>query len=172
MIDLGFRCDQPDDALEPRGEGAYCHLCQEVVVDLSRLTKKRALAIVAEGKRCVQFEVDRVTGELVFRASPPRLASLRAAAVLGVLAACGDPTPIATVTPDPSAQLGSASEQPQPPMPTPPVQAAAAPKATEGEVAGSEADCKPSTELTADEPAERVRTRRFRGRPARSPNPF
>jgi hypothetical protein len=147
MIELEYRCDQADDALEPRGDGAYCHLCKEVVVDLSRLPKKRALAIVAEGKRCVQFQVDPRTGEPVFRASPSRFGPLGAAAALGMLAACSDPASSTTVLPEPPVQLAGAlpAAPAAPPAPlappstTPTQVPAPSATATEGEAAQGEA---------------------------------
>lgn len=89
---LRHRCHQRWADLAPNGRGRHCAECDTTVVDLSRLTRKAALAKVASGA-CVRVVRDG-SGAAVFRPEPSAKAGLVvAAALLGGCAGSPDPAP-------------------------------------------------------------------------------
>lgn len=96
---LEFECHEAWDEMREVEPGQRrCERCSETVVDLSRMTKKRALAIVtSERPPCVNYLV--VAGEPVFAREVLRGGVLAAAA--GLLAACSAPAEPPSLAPEP-----------------------------------------------------------------------
>lgn len=80
-------CDQRWADLVPRGEGRYCGLCDTVVIDLSRLTRREALERT-RGGACVRARLDE-HGEPIFRPDSARRTGLSVLAVAAALTGCG-----------------------------------------------------------------------------------
>lgn len=101
-IRVASPCSERWADMRPRGDGRHCERCEKTVVDLSRMTRAQAEAVVRgrTGELCVRIaEDDR--GQLVFRAEPKRLPVLGPMALAGLLAACA---------PEPSAEPAVADE--------------------------------------------------------------
>jgi hypothetical protein len=91
-IRVASPCSERWADMRPRGDGRHCERCEKTVVDLSRMTRGQAEALVRSrtGELCVRIaEDDR--GQLVFRAEPKRLPVLGPMALAGLLAACASP---------------------------------------------------------------------------------
>lgn len=128
-------CTARGVAFEQRPEGRFCPSCGETVHDLSRATRREAVALLEShgGRLCGR--VRRSTdGSIRFRPEPPERGSLgsaiRTAAVALSLAACGsdgtsEPLPItpeAPTAPEPDPEPPAAPEPPvvtAPPEPVP-----------------------------------------------------
>ncbi len=96
---LEFECHEAWDEMREVEPGQRrCERCSENVVDLSRMTKKKALALVtSERPPCVNYLV--VAGEPVFAREVLRGGVLAAAA--GLLAACSAPAEPPSLAPEP-----------------------------------------------------------------------
>jgi hypothetical protein len=91
-------CTENLDGMARTRDGSFCAKCEKDVVDLRRVPKKRALAVISElrargdGQVCVRVRATR-DGVPVFRSEPSRLGRLALPmALAGSLAACA-PTP-------------------------------------------------------------------------------
>jgi hypothetical protein len=75
--------------MRPRGEGRHCERCEKTVVDLSRVTRSQAEAMVRAhgGQLCARLAEDE-TGKTVFRPERTRLPVFAPIALAGLLAAC------------------------------------------------------------------------------------
>lgn len=85
-------CRERWSTFEPRPEGRHCGSCDVTVVDLSRLSRRKAEAVViaAGGRLCARLRVDS-RGEPVFRPETPPARAFFGAAALGLLTAACDP---------------------------------------------------------------------------------
>lgn len=110
-------CHERWTDFEKREGGRHCGSCDVTVVDLSRLSRKRAeaLVIAAGGKLCARMRVDG-RGEPVFRPEPAGASRLVGVAVGLLAAACDAPpapppaavaAPVATLLTDLSPRSGS-----------------------------------------------------------------
>ncbi len=85
-------CAERWSSFEPRPGGRHCGSCDVTVVDLSRLTRRKAeaLVIAAGGRLCARLRVD-ARGEPVFRPESPRAPAFFGAAALGLLTTACEP---------------------------------------------------------------------------------
>ena len=103
-IELGFSCSEDWNGMELEGRGVRrCGACGEKVVDLSRLTRRDAVRLVAKNDgTCVSFETDRA-GDVVFRAELRRAPGAVVIGAAALLAACTSEEPaFVELAPDPA----------------------------------------------------------------------
>ncbi len=100
-FELEFACQEAWEEMKELAPGERrCERCSETVVDLSRMTKKRALAVVGQERPpCVSYLV--MGDEPLFRRETVRGGLMAAAA--GLLAACSSPEPATELSPEPAA---------------------------------------------------------------------
>lgn len=104
-FELEFACQQSWEEMRELAPGERrCERCSETVVDLSRMTKKKALAVVGQKEPpCVSYLV--MGDEPLFRRET-LLGTARGglvAAAAGLLAACTTPEPVCDLAPEPAA---------------------------------------------------------------------
>ena len=83
-IQFGEPCGPRWADMPARGAGRYCARCDQTVIDVSRLTRKEALARIRAGRVCGRAVLDP-DGEPIFKREPTRL-GVRALAMVGALA--------------------------------------------------------------------------------------
>lgn len=103
-FELEFACQEAWEEMRELSPGERrCERCSESVVDLSRMTKKKALAVVGQKEPpCVSYLV--MGDEPIFRREA--MGALRSgvmAAAAGLLAACSAPEPACDLAPEPAA---------------------------------------------------------------------
>lgn len=104
-FELEFACQEAWEEMRELAPGERrCERCSETVVDLSRMTKKRALAVVGQNEPpCVSYLV--MGDEPLFRRESV-VGTVRGglmAAAAGLLAACSTPEPACDLAPEPMA---------------------------------------------------------------------
>lgn len=87
-------CTEDWASFQPREAGRHCGTCDVTVVDLSRLTRRKAEAMVRAvgGRMCARMRVD-AEGEPLFLPETERAPRLLGVAALGLLAAACDSGP-------------------------------------------------------------------------------
>ncbi|MBX3268656.1 MAG: hypothetical protein KF729_00250 [Sandaracinaceae bacterium] len=132
-------CGEDWDHMEAVGRGRHCARCDHVVVDLSRMPRARAEALVRarRGRVCGRLLVDPATGEAWFPpepSAPPRGGGLALAAALA-----GAGCSAASAEPDEAVPVAVVEAPLEPAAPLEPVAAAARePERTSGPVSASE----------------------------------
>ncbi len=182
-------CEVPYGSMEPKAEGRYCGSCDRVVADLTKLTRREAIALFeARGGDLCGYLAHDSRGEPLH--TPEPAPALLALAVASLIAAC-DPAPSAAPSATAPLVLGdgsvedaaSAPDAPGAPGlmmpidPSAPARLEPAPAADQSEVACSSASGGEAS--ASDEPssvqritptaADRARERRKRA--ARLPPP-
>lgn len=99
-------CDEPWDAMTPKGSGRHCDRCQKTVVDGTRMTEKEFSELIGKSEElpCVRLNWRRGQGP-VFRQKPQRRGP--ALVLLTAVAACGSPEPETTLGVPVSVEEGS-----------------------------------------------------------------
>lgn len=99
-------CDEPWDAMTPKGSGRHCDRCQKTVVDGTRMTEKEFSELIGKSEElpCVRLNWRRGQGP-VFRQKPQRRGP--ALVLLTAVAACGSPEPETTLGIPVSVEEGS-----------------------------------------------------------------
>lgn len=173
-IRLAFECDEPWESMTIEDGARRCARCQERVVDLSRLTRKQALAVLEDENTCVSF-LEARSGRAIVRADPHRAGAFVGVAA-GLLAACSGSADAPQLSPEPSATVAAPAPQPAALPPPAPV-AGEAPPVTDAAPASAEepADCEDEAldehgvsdedVALADPPVRRVRGHRRRPPP-------
>lgn len=111
-------CTMRWETLEPRGNGRYCGECDKVVVNMSNLTEREAMAIVENTERvCGMFLLD-ASGRAQHRREKTRAAGTVAAAAASAMLAAACTTPAQNVDSSRSQLMGEI-EQVDSPKPTP-----------------------------------------------------
>src|SRR5262245_16226687 len=86
----------------PNVGGWFCRTCERDVVDLTRLTRKRAMPLIERGGICIHAALDR-NGDPIFAPEPPERSLLHSVALAGALAVgCGGPQ---VAAPEPRARI-------------------------------------------------------------------
>lgn len=121
-------CDRRESTIALVDGALYCSRCEKNVIDLTRATRRQALALAPEGS-CVRLRVDP-DGNPVFRSDPDRF-SPRALALVATLAGCAAettsapiesaeaPMPECMVPLEPSAPIAAVAPSAEPSEPDP-----------------------------------------------------